>query len=105
MKDTKRYILCSAIWYRHNTEVAHQPVNVSRGFVLCGWRHCSIIAQYATLVPHKDRVKGPLKQIQGFLTNENWFVTREEAAIIAKDAGQLKGGKQIATTLTSEDLW
>lgn len=42
---------------------------------------------------------------QGFITNTGRFVGRAEAKVIALAAGQVKGGKTISVTLTSEDLW
>lgn len=42
------------------------------------------------------------ESVQGFLTNKNRFVDREEGAIIAFDAGQIEKEKE---TLYSEDLY
>lgn len=42
---------------------------------------------------------------QGFLDSGGRFLTRAEAGVLARDAGQLRNGKQIAECLTSEDLW
>jgi hypothetical protein len=42
------------------------------------------------------------ESIQGFVTNSNRFVGREEAAQIAFDSGQIK---QHTITLYSEDLY
>lgn len=46
--------------------------------------------------------------IQGFMTNKYRFVTREEAYIIAKEAGQIIKRHDVTETpgtLYSEDLW
>ena len=46
------------------------------------------------------------EEIQGFLTNQNRFVDREEGLEIAYDAGQLKNlDKQREGKLFSEDLY
>lgn len=42
---------------------------------------------------------------QGFVTNENRFVDRFEAAKIAKDANQIVGNEFNGTCLYSEDVW
>ena len=42
---------------------------------------------------------------QGFLTNDGWFVGREQARDIAADAGQLLPDARICNQLFSEDLW
>ena len=51
-------------------------------------------------------VEGHISQeSQGFLLSNGQFCRRGPAARIALRAGQLKNGKQIASVLTSEDLW
>ncbi len=48
----------------------------------------------------------PIRGTQGFLTDDNRFVNRIEAAEIAKTANQIRNGKMISPPrLTSEDLW
>lgn len=42
---------------------------------------------------------------QGFVTNEGKFVTREEALIIAREAGQLLPCHEHETQLFSESVW
>lgn len=42
---------------------------------------------------------------QGFLDSEGTFRTREEAAVIARDAGQLLDRAKRAAGLFSEDVW
>ena len=81
------------------------PKNCNKGIVLCGWRHGNIIAQMqATMglrtVVHGENSAG--KYEQGFLTNDNRFVERAEAAEIAFKSGQIKTEK---TYLFSEDVW
>lgn len=50
---------------------------------------------------------GPVSgnDLQGFLLSNGKFCRRIPAMRVARKAGQLKGGKSIASVLTSEDLW
>lgn len=89
--------------------VEFQPKNIDEGIVLCGHRHGVIFQQFrffATDVLKLDVAGRHSLEIyekeQGFLTNYNRFVGREEAAEIALFAGQIK--KPIKT-LYSEDLY
>lgn len=94
-------ILCSAIHWDDGKEYKHQPKNITRGIVVCGWRHhnCFAILSEITAsrgIIRKDRV------IQGFLTNIDRFVDRKEAMKIATVSGIIiKKG----SILTSEDLY
>ena len=92
------YILCSAIWFKDGKKHLHQPINIDRGYVLCGRRHHNCIANSVIF----DVKLSDIEHVQGFLTNDDYFVTREEGAKIAKIVGQIKEDKRI---LTSEDLW
>lgn len=92
-------ILCAAIWYNNEKELTHAPYGIARGYVMCGHRHHQIIELYFELTGNKTTEFGCC---QGFLTNENRFVTREAAAKIALKAGQLKEKKGL---LYSEDLY
>ena len=99
------YLLCSAIWYKDLPTMRLLPNNCDKGIVLCGWRHGNIIAQMqATMglrtVVHGENSAGECEQ--GFLTNDNRFVERAEAAEIAFKSGQIKVEK---TYLFSEDVW
>jgi len=40
--------------------------------------------------------------IQGFMTDDNKFLNRQQAAVYAEQCGQIK---QVQETLLSEDLW
>lgn len=62
-----------------------------------GWRHPDILHRFEGEVS-----KNPLDQ--GFYTNKGRFVSREEAVIIAKDAGQISKSFN-RKQLTSEDVW
>lgn len=95
----KEYILCSAIWWKNNIIYEHQPKNVDSGIVICGRRHHNC---FVTLMQfHPQRELGETI-IQGFLTNTDKFVTREEGAKIAYLSGQIK---QEQLTMFSEDLY
>lgn len=95
----KEYILCSAIWWKNNIIYEHQPKNVDSGIVICGRRHHNC---FVTLMQfHPKRELGETI-IQGFLTNTDKFVTREEGAKIAYLSDQIK---QEQLTMFSEDLY
>ena len=82
---SKEHILCAAIHYKDGETYHAQPDNIEEGFVLSGYRHGHIITLAAELlhIPTQKNAR------QGFLTNHDRFVGREEAAQIAKDAKQL----------------
>ena len=92
-------ILCAAIWYNNDIELVHAPFGVGNGYVICGHRHHQIIELYFSMTGKKTTEQGCC---QGFLTADNRFVTREIAAQIAFDAGQIKEKKH---KLFSEDLY
>lgn len=103
--DKRIYILCSAIWYKDLPDMRNLPSNCDRGIVLCGHRHGNIIAQMHQTMGLRTVLKGDNsvgEYKQGFLTNEGNFVTREEAAVIALESGQISEPKSY---LFSEDLW
>jgi hypothetical protein len=101
-------ILCAAIWYKElpllKPEVLEprgfSPYNVDKGIVFCGWRHSNCIYQKVAVTGLRDSESG--ENVQGFLTSDNRFVDREEGAIIAFNAGQIKEEKK---RLFSEDLY
>ncbi len=97
----KEYILCSAIWFDDGKEYLFQPLNINIGFVLCGFRHCSIFPQLGGLVRDRQAI-GIFEKEQGFLTNKNRFVDREEAAKLAFESDQIS--KEL-DRLYSEDLY
>jgi hypothetical protein len=99
------YLLCSAIWYKDLPTMRLLPKNCDKGIVLCGWRHGNIIAQMEAMMGLRTVVNGENsvgEYEQGFLTNDNRFVARVEAADIAFKSGQIKIKKNY---LFSEDLW
>lgn len=85
----KILILCAAIWFDDGKPYANQPRNIPTGVVLCGYGHASVFAQTQTNVAGRHAL-GIYEKEQGFLTTENTFVGRKEAAQIALEAGQIK---------------
>lgn len=105
----KESILCAAIWYMDiplKREIPSVlPKNCDKGLVVLGHRHGQCIWTVACLtglrtVTFAEDATG--EHEQGFLTNLNRFVTREEAAEIAFNAGQIR---EKIETLYSEDLY
>lgn len=94
------YILCAAIWFDDGKPYVHQPTNIKSGFVICGHRHHNCFTTLSLCA--NDKKAFNYKKKQGFLTNTNRFVTREEAAQIAFDAGQTT---ELLTKLFSENLY
>ena len=99
------YILCSAIWFDDGiTTYIHQPKNIKSGFVVCGRRHhnCFTIKAMLQGVGRTNYIN----EVQGFLTNKDRFVDRQEAMIIAVLANQIieRTGSR-PDTLYSEDVW
>lgn len=99
--NREEYILCAAIHFDDGKQYAHQPRNIQTGIVLCGHRHSCIFQQIGGLVGERKNL-GIHEKEQGFLTNLNRFVNREEGAIIALNAGQIDNELK---TLYSEDLY
>ncbi len=102
-------ILCAAIWYKEipmkRIIVGVLPKNIDRGLVVLGYRHGQCIWTTAALtglrtVENAEDGVGDFEQ--GFLTNKNRFVGREEAAEIAFAAKQIEEPKK---RLHSEDLY
>jgi len=107
MIDTKRleahlangkpeYVMCSACYVDDGIDHLYQPYNIDKGLVYCGWRHPCIFQTMPPGTPHTC--------IQGFLTNKNRFLDRDESLSLVKSNGQLKS-EIIGGELTSEDLW
>ncbi len=100
------YIICAANHYKDGIEHHAQPKNIESGFVICGRRHHNIINTLASVFG-KDC--GDINNIQGFITNTDRFVGRQEAYKIAFEADQIigpnKGIPENIIGLTSEDLY
>jgi len=101
-------ILCAAIWYKElpllvndiPTELL-RPINCKTGIVFSGYRHPHCLYQMVVMSGKYQYQAG--KEVQGFLTNKNRFVDREEAAIIhLKNGGVLNYSTK---QLYSEDLY
>ena len=96
----KSYIICAAIHFDDNKKHIHQPKNIKTGFVIAGRRHHNCFSTFAIL--SGDITKhNQYKKTQGFITNDDRFVNREDASIIAVSAGQTKK----TDILFSEDLY
>lgn len=95
------YILCAAIWFDDGKAYPHQPKNINTGLVFCGHRHGCIFPQIGGTVKERKDL-GIFEKEQGFITNFNRFVSREEAANIAFQAKQVK---TLPKRLFSEDLY
>jgi hypothetical protein len=97
----REYILCAAIWFDDGKEYKLQPTNIKTGLVLCGWRHGCIFPQIGGLVRERQEL-GIFEKEQGFLTSNNRFVDRTEAAKIAIECKQVQKETEY---LFSEDLY
>lgn len=109
MGTDKEYILCAAIWYKDiplkKVFDGVLPKNCDKGLVVSGHRHNHCMWVMGALTGLRSVTfadDGVGEHIQGFLTNTNRFVGREEAAQIAFDSGQIK---QHNISLYSEDLY
>lgn len=92
-------ILCAAIYYKNDKYYPHQPKGILNGFVICGRRHHNCISILSIMnLPKNVHIE------QGFITNLDRFVDREEAFIIAEKTGQLLF-KHKTGSLFSEDLY
>ena len=94
------YITCSAIWFKDGIKHNHQPFNIKTGYVICGHRHHNCFMT-SYILKNNVKVKG-LEEIQGFITNENNFVDRSEAAEIAFKSGQTS---DLKLKLFPEDIY
>ena len=102
--NTKEYILCAAIWFDDGRIHAHQPINIDKGIVYMGLRHCNCFASIGGLV--KERLEAGIhEKEQGFLTSLNRFVNRREAAEIALSQGQFKDNKEKEEVTRSHYLY
>jgi len=108
----KEYIICAANYYPDNKIHKYQPINIETGFVLTGRRHKNIHYTFTLIssFPFNEYYKELHKnRIQGFITNTNKFVNRQEAYTIAFNAKQIiVPNKSYPTNeigLTSEDLY
>jgi hypothetical protein len=100
------YILCAAIWYKNIPLVKVfdnvLPVNCDRGIVFCGHRHPHCMYSMVSITGKRSTTPEVGEYVQGFLTSDNRFVDRQEAATIAWDANQIDSPR---TVLYSEDIY
>jgi hypothetical protein len=104
-------IYCAAIWYKDLVlkNDVRNPINIDKGVVVLGHRHADIIKNVYNLlglrsVQNGERSVGESEQ--GFLTNKDRFVGREEAAKIALAQNQIKDlGRFNQNHLYSEDIY
>ena len=95
-------IFCAAIWYKDYPTAVHNVKNVDSGCVVCGYRHPQCIHTFVSLTGKRGVQIECGKYESGFLTSQNRFVGRKEAAIIAFNAGQISYKKP---RLYSEDIY
>ena len=109
----KEYILCAAIWYKDiplKKDIPQVlPKNCDKGLVVLGHRHGQCMWTMSSLTGLRsveNAEDGVGEHEQGFLTNLNRFVGREEALEIALREGQVKNIREIrGQRLFSEDLY
>lgn len=77
-------ILCAAIHFNDGKKYQHQPKNIEYGYVICGRRHHNILSIIFELGIKFDKKN----IVQGFITSDDMFLTREEAAMVAFNARQ-----------------
>ena len=97
-------IICAAIWYKNFDKPIHSPINIDKGVVMCGHRHGHIIGQMLSIANLRtctfaEDATGEF--IQGFLTDKNRFLDRNEAHALFI----LNGGIPEFEQLYSEDLY
>ena len=101
----KEYILCAANHYEDGIERQHKPINITTGLVICGHRHHNCVQTFAEMkgFPYNEEALAIKRTCtEGFITNTNRFIGREEAAQLAFDTKMIKQHKVV---LYSEDLY
>ena len=99
--DVDEYILCAALYIKNNSEYNSQPINIHKGFVICGRRHhnCGEILKIMNISSDNDI-------IEGFLTSKNRFLNRKDAYKIAFIRKQISDDYTIDEgILISEDIY
>ena len=105
-------ILCAANWYKDFPlkkddpipDGFIRPINCDRGIVFSGLRHYNCLYQMMAISGLYQHQAG--EEVQGFLTNKNRFVNRQEALEIALKENQVIDLDQIhGRQLYSEDLY
>jgi len=88
----KERIYSAAIWYQDLPTAKYNPINITSGVVVSGYRHADIIATVVNLLGKRTCQVGEDcagSHVQGFVTNQNRFVNRVEALEIARAADQI----------------
>ncbi len=105
-------VICPAIWYKEiplkNIVDGVLPKNIDKGLVVLGHRHGQCIWTVYALTGLRSCTNAPDatgEEEQGFLTNFNRFVDREEDAKIALACGQIEKLNYSTKELFSEDLY
>lgn len=91
MSKEKETIVQAAIWYEDGFITLPRP-----------YRHPDLLTELHA------KGFGWMDQMEGFLTSKGWFVSRERAYQIAKEAGQIIKRPDVTETpgtLYTEDLW
>ena len=97
-------IMCSAIWVKdEDIKYVHYPTNINHGLVVLGYRHHNCLEQISKMVDRQRMIN--VGYVQGFLTNNNRFVDRVEAKVIAFKQNQLLPNYSKGNELYSEDVW
>lgn len=104
-KHEKPYIICAALWIDDGIARSDaEPKNIASGFVVAGRRHHNCFFTAANLYGKPVReMCFPANPVQGFLTSDDRFVDRIEAARIAEDCGQIVVDS--TNCLFSEDIY
>jgi len=98
-------IICAAIWYKDLADAIYRPINIDKGVVVCGHRHLHCIHILVALIGKRSVAPEVGEYVQGFLTDKNRFVDREEGAKIALAAEQVDKLNFNKSRLYSEDLY
>ena len=105
MTNDNERILCAAVWFQ-DIEIkkyvpigSRLPINCDRGVVICGHRHYQCLYTAVSITGLSTLEMGD--HIQGFLTNRNRFVDREEGGLMHR----ANGYETQLDDLFSEDLY
>lgn len=100
-ENQDEYIVSAAIYFNDKKLHNNQPININIGFVVTGRRHHNVF-NTMEILSNNISLHTQYDHIQGFITSKDYFVTREQAALIALAVGQIK---EPTTILFSEDLY
>ena len=96
-------ILCAAVWFqdielKENIAAERRlPINCNKGLVFCGYRHYQCLYNMVAVTGNYEVGE----HIQGFLTDRNRFVDRQEGGEIHRRNGHATK----LSDLFSEDLY